>query len=96
MFGVYTRFSKSQVESTLTIALILSILQRLQWKTLWKILWISCGRNVDVFLMAALTRVAVCGNPGFRKFDDCGKENSIGQKKIEMVFLNRAKQFTHV
>ena len=47
MFGVYTRFSKSQVESTLTITLILWAFQLFRWKSLWKRLWISCGRNVD-------------------------------------------------
>ena len=47
MFGVYTRFSKSQVESALTITHILWAFQRFQWKSLWKRLWISCGRNVD-------------------------------------------------
>ena len=44
------------------------------------ILWTKCGCFPD----GSIDAVAVCGNPGFRKFDDCGKENSIGPKKIEI------------
>jgi hypothetical protein len=92
MFGVYTRYFNSQVESTLGFALISWAFEWLWWKSLWKI----CGYLVDGIQSFKwrldFSWLVHCGNKNGAEVDAVEKIFRTAEEKIQsrlyITFVN--------